>query len=410
MSHTPLVPVDEAIARIGNALTPLSTELVAIDEAGGRVLGEPLVARRTQPPFDASAMDGYAVRAADLSAVPCSLTIVGEVAAGGSYETALKAGEAVRIFTGAPVPAGADSIVIQENTERNDDGVLFLKAPDARQHIRRAGIDFKEGDRYFARGYRLAPADIALAAAMNIPTLRVFKRPRVAFFATGDELVQPGETPGPNQIVNSNGPGLAVLIRDLGGEPVDLGIARDTKESIRACVEQARDADILVTLGGVSVGDHDLVQPVLRSMGLAVDFWRIAMRPGKPLMFGMLGELAFLGLPGNPVATLVCGHLYLRAAIDALQGLTARHPALLPVVLGRDLPANQSRQDYVRARLVITPNGTWEAHPFDRQDSSMLSSLAQSHCLIVRPPDAPASDAGARVLVHLLRNPDLSTD
>jgi len=335
---------------------------------------------------------------------------VGEAAAGGAYETALKPGEAVRIFTGAPVPAGADSIVIQENTERDGDTVQVLKSPDLYQHIRSAGVDFNEGDTYFARGYRLSAADIALAAAMNVGELPVFKRPRVAFFATGDELVQPGETPGPNQIVNSNGPGLAALIRELGGDPVDLGIARDTEASIQDCVKRAKDADILVTLGGVSVGDHDLIQPVLRAMGLTIDFWRIAMRPGKPLMFGMLGDLPFLGLPGNPVATLVCGHLFLRAVMDACQGRPAQHPPLVPVVLGSDLPANQARQDYIRARLTVTADGTWEAHPFSRQDSSMLSSLAKSQCLIVRAPDVPASAAGTSVLVHLLKAPDLSTD
>ncbi len=410
MSNTPLLPVDQAIARIGAAVAPLQTELVSIADAGGRVLAEALTARRTQPPFDASAMDGYAVRAEDLKVVPCSVNVVGEAAAGGAYDTALTPGQAVRIFTGAPVPAGADSIVIQENTKRDGDTVLVQKSPTLGQHIRTAGIDFNEGDTYFARGYRLAAADIALAAAMNVGELPVFKRPRVAFFATGDELVQPGETPGPNQIVNSNGPGLAALIRELGGEPVDLGIARDTEASIQDCVKRAHDADILVTLGGVSVGDHDLIQPVLRSMGLEIDFWRIAMRPGKPLMFGMLGDLPFLGLPGNPVATLVCGHLFLRAAMDACQGRAAQHPPLVPVVLGSDLPANQARQDYIRARLTVATDGTWEAHPFSRQDSSMLSSLAQSQCLIVRVPNVPASDAGTPVLVHLLKAPDLSTD
>ncbi|MEQ9144688.1 MAG: molybdopterin molybdotransferase MoeA [Parvibaculaceae bacterium] len=410
MTATDLLPVEDAIARIGKAIKPLRVEKVPVGEAAGRILSDALTARRTQPPFDGSAMDGYAVRADDAATVPCTLTVAGEAAAGTSFDRPLQAGEAVRIFTGAPVPEGADAIVIQEDTAWAGDNVTIKEAAVAGRHIRKAGIDFREGQAFFGPGHRVSAADTALIAAMNIPEVLAIQKPRIAFFATGDELVPPGETPGRNQIVSSNNAGLAALIRELGGEPVDLGIARDTEESIRAHGERARDADMLVTIGGASVGDHDLVQPVLKSIGLQTDFWRIAMRPGKPLMFGTLDGLPFLGLPGNPVSALVCGHLFLRAAIDALQGRPARHPATLPLTLGEDLPENDRRQDYLRAEIRTGADGGWTAHPFSRQDSSMLSSLARSHCLIVRPPHAPAAPAGSRVLAVLLKMPDLSTD
>ncbi len=409
MSPAPLLPVDDAIARIGSAISPLPAEEVPVAEAGGRVLAEPLTARRTHPPFDGSAMDGYAVRLTDTSTVPATLTVVGESAAGGSYDQPVLEGEAVRIFTGAPLPEGTDTIVIQEDTDRDGDTVVIKEVPKPGQHIRCAGIDFKEGDSFFGTGRRLSASDVALAAAMNIPTLSVSRKPRVAFFATGDELVLPGEVPGPNQIVSSNSPGLTALISELGGIPVDLGIARDNEASIRACAERARDADILMTVGGASVGDHDLVQPVLTSMGLSVDFWRIAMRPGKPLMFGDFNGTPFLGLPGNPVSALVCGHLFLRAAIAARQGQQPAHPTLTPVTLTAELRENDKRQDYLRATLAVK-DGVWTATPLNRQDSSMLSALSRSHCLLVRPPHAPAANPGDVCPAVLLRSPDLSTD
>ncbi len=409
MSAAPLLPVDDAIVRIGSAISSLATEQVSVGRAGGRVLAEPLTARRTHPPFDGSAMDGYAVRLADVNSVPATLTVVGESAAGGSYEQTLATGQAVRIFTGAPVPEGADTVVIQEDTDRDGDSVVIKEAPKPGQHIRRAGIDFAKGDHFFKVGRRLSASDVALAAAMNIPDLRVSKRPQIAFFATGDELVLPGEEPGPNQIVSSNSAGLSALITELGGIPIDLGIARDNEASIRDCAERASDADMLVTVGGASVGDHDLVQPVLTTMGLSVDFWRIAMRPGKPLMFGDLNGLPFVGLPGNPVSALVCGHLFLRAAIDALQGSAATHPPLTPVTLGADLRENDKRQDYLRASIEII-DGAWIATPLNRQDSSMLSALSRSHCLLVRPPHVAAAKTGDICPAVLLRSPDLSTD
>ncbi|MEQ9519972.1 MAG: molybdopterin molybdotransferase MoeA [Parvibaculum sp.] len=410
MSGSPLLPVDDAISRIAAACPALPVETVPLADAGGRVLAGPLTATRTQPPFDGSAMDGYAVKFADVENVPVTLPIIGTSAAGGAFEGTLKAGQAARIFTGATVPKGADSVVIQENTSRDGETVTILVAPREGQNIRRAGGDFKEGDQYLHTGRTLSSADIALAAAMNVPELSVYRRPRVAFFATGDELVRPGETPKPDQIVSSNSAGLAILIRELGGEPIDLGIARDNEESIRAHATRGRDADILVTIGGASVGDYDLVQPVLKSMGLEMDFWKIAMRPGKPLMFGTLGKLPFIGLPGNPVSALICAQLFLRAAIDASLGRAAQHPVLQPVLAGADLKENDQRQDYLRAKLRVTSGGGWAATPYPVQDSSLLTTLSASDCLIVRAPHAAAVSAGEVVPALLLRTTNLSTD
>ncbi|MBG54057.1 MAG: molybdopterin molybdenumtransferase MoeA [Rhodobiaceae bacterium] len=410
MSSTSLLPVEDAIARIADACPSLPTEMVPLADAGGRVLAAPLTATRTQPPFDGSAMDGYAVRFADVATVPVTLPVVGTSAAGSAFNNQLATGQAARIFTGAPVPSGADSVVIQENTTREGDNVTILVAPREGQNIRRAGGDFRDGDCYLSAGRVLSNSDIALAAAMNIPKLSVYRRPRVAFFATGDELVLPGETPGPDQIISSNSAGLSILIRELGGEPVDLGIARDTEESIRAHATRGLDADILLTIGGASVGDYDLVQPVLKSMGLEMDFWKIAMRPGKPLMFGKLGTLPFIGLPGNPVSALICAQLFLRAAIDASRGRPAAHPVLQPVFAGTDLKENDQRQDYLRAKLRLTSGGAWAATPFPVQDSSLLTTLSASDCLIVRTPHAPAVSAGEIVPALILRTPNLSTE
>lgn len=410
MSGSPLLPIADAIARIAEACPVLPTETVPLAEAGGRVLAGPLTATRTQPPFDASAMDGYAVKFADVRSVPATLPLVGTSAAGGSFEGELTAGQAVRIFTGAPVPSGADTVVIQENTTRDGDNVTITVGPREGQNIRPAGGDFKAGEQYLEAGRVLSSADIALAAAMNVPTLSVYRRPRVAFFATGDELVRPGETPKPDQIVSSNSAGLAILIRELGGEPIDLGIARDNEASIREHVTRGIEADLMVTIGGASVGDYDLVQPVLKSMGLEMDFWKIAMRPGKPLMFGTLGPLPFIGLPGNPVSALICAQLFLRAAMDASLGRAASHPVLQPVIAGVDLKENDQRQDYLRAKLRLTSDGAWAASPYPVQDSSLLTTLSASDCLIVRAPHAPAVSAGELVPALILRIPNLSTD
>ncbi|MDE1174260.1 MAG: molybdopterin molybdotransferase MoeA [Parvibaculaceae bacterium] len=391
-----LIPVEEAQARILAAIEPLEAETVPLHQARGRVLAENVEARCTHPPSDISAMDGYAVRTADATA-QASLTVIGESAAGRSFDRPLAPGETVRIFTGAPVPSGADAVVIQENVSREGDHATLNEAARMGANIRRKGLDFTKGDVRLAQGRTLNPFDISLAAAMNVPELPVHKRPLIAFFSTGDELVRPGNAPGPDQIVSSNNDGLAALIEAAGGEPVDLGIAADDADVIRATARGARRCHMLVTMGGASVGDHDLVQSALGSDGLTLDFWRIAMRPGKPLMFGSYGPLPMLGLPGNPVSALVCALLFLVPAIRKFQGAEP-HNSQTTARLAAPLKANDQRQDYIRA-CYEREGGMVRVRPFEQQDSSMLSLLAASDCLIVRPPHAPAANTDDPVTI-----------
>ncbi len=401
---SPLLPVSEAIARIIVGAAPVSSEYVALTEAAGRTLAEPLKARRAQPPFDASSMDGYAVRAADIAGLPATLRLVGMSAAGRRHEGTVGAGEAVRIFTGAPVPEGADAILIQENAEARDDGTVVAKASvSAGRHIRRAGLDFQEGAVLLAAGRRLAMRELALAAAGGNAQLSVRRRPRVAIIATGDELVPPGEVPAPDQIFAASSPGLAAYVNSLGGEAHDFGIVSDDRGAITRAVKQALalPADVVLTIGGASVGDHDLVQDALTEAGLTLDFWRVAMRPGKPLMYGRIEETRVLGLPGNPVSSLVCAILFMRPLIAALLG-QPQHDPIESATLGTDLAENDNRQDYVRARLATRRGELPAAMPLPLQDSSMLGALATADCLIVRPPHAPPAKAGEPCRIILL--------
>ncbi|MYE58945.1 MAG: molybdopterin molybdotransferase MoeA, partial [Alphaproteobacteria bacterium] len=368
-----MIPVADAIARILAGVEPLPAEMVPLGDGLGRVLAEDLASRRTQPPAAVSAMDGYAVRAADVSGAPAELRIVAEIAAGAAWTGSVGEREAARIFTGAPVPDGADAIVIQEDCERSGDRVTVREPAAAGAYVRPAGLDFAEGDVLLSAGRRLTSRDIGLAAAMNRPWLPVRRRPRVALLATGDEIALPGEPLGPQQIVSSSGPGLAALVAEAGGQAVSLGVAEDSTASLRARAAGAEGADILVTMGGASVGEHDLVQSALAEDGLEVDFWRIAMRPGKPLMFGRMGGALVLGLPGNPVSAFVCALLFLRPLIDAMLGLPAGPPAREPARLGAALGANDRREDYLRARLAADGEDLPVATPFARQDSSMLA-------------------------------------
>lgn len=402
-----MLSVADARAKIVSALPLMPAETVAVGAAAGRVLAEDIAARRTQPPFDASAMDGWACRQADLAAIPATLKPVGEAAAGGRYDGHVGPGECVRIFTGAPLPAGADAIVIQEDADQQADGRLKVReAPRTGQWIRRAGLDFAEGQVLLKAGRRLGPSDLALAAAMNVPWLAVRRRPRIAVLATGDELVRPGEPIGPNQIVSSNNIGLSALIEANGGVAIDLGIARDTEADLRAKAAAAAGCDLLLTLGGASVGEHDLIHKILGGGGAGIDFWRIAMRPGKPLMFGRAaldnGAIPLLGLPGNPVSALVCGHNFLVPALRAMLGLDWQI-RLEAAIAGGDLAENDRREDYLRATLRQEADGRLLATAFARQDSSMLRLLSDADCLIVRPPLAPALKAGETVPILRLR-------
>ena len=389
--------VAEALARILADVAPVDTETVAIEAAHARVLAASVVARFTQPPFDASAMDGYAVRAVDVASPPALLTVAGEAAAGHPFQGALGAGQAVRIFTGAPVPAGADAIVIQENCAREGATVVVREGVADRDHIRRAGFDFEAGTPLLDAGRRLGARELTLAAAAGHGRLPVRRRPRVAILATGDELVLPGATPGPGQITASNHLGVAALVAEAGGAPEFLGLARDSRASLEQHIARAGPADILVTIGGASVGDHDLVGPVLQAAGMRLAFWNIAMRPGKPLMFGRLGAQRVLGLPGNPVSALVCARLFLVPLVGALLGRAAASDATSDALTTVPLAANGPRAHYMRAVRGRSNSGQITVAPVRSQDSSLLSPLAEADCLIVRPIDAPAAPAGARV-------------
>ncbi|MFP6742849.1 MAG: gephyrin-like molybdotransferase Glp [Alphaproteobacteria bacterium] len=391
----PLLPVAEALARVTAAFSPLPAEQVSIADGLGRVLAADVVARLTQPPTAVSSMDGYAVRAADVATAPTTLRRVGEAPAGGAHEGKLGAGETVRIFTGGPVPHGADAVVMQEDTEVHGDRITMGVAAFGGEFVRPAGLDFSKGDVGLTAGRRLAPRDIGLAAAMNVPWLTVRRRPRVALLATGDEVVRPGEPVGPNQIVSSNSLALAALVTEAGGEPIDLGIALDNADSLERMAAGAKGADVLVTTGGASVGDHDLVQQVLGKVGFELDFWRIAMRPGKPLIFGDINGTPLLGFPGNPVSALVCAMVFLRPAMETMLAVD-NSAGSETAALGIDLDANDHRQDYLRARLEPGANGELVATPFAKQDSSMLSTLTASGCLVIRPPHAGPAKAGER--------------
>jgi molybdopterin molybdotransferase len=396
-----LLSVEEALRRILEGVEPTAAESMPIAATAGRTLALPLVACLTQPPFDASAMDGYAVRNADVRALPVALTEIGQSAAGHPFAgSVVGPGQTVRIFTGAPVPAGADAIVIQENVSRDGAKVIVRDGVAEGDNIRKQGFDFRAGDTLLEAGRRIGPRELSLAAAMGYGELPVRRRPRVAVLATGDELVQPGGSLGPGQIIASNHLGVAALAEANGAEARLLGIARDTRESLDAHIARAADADVLVTIGGASVGDHDLVAPVLEARGMALAFWKIAIRPGKPLMFGRLGDARVLGLPGNPVSAIVCARVFLVPLIRALLGRPDHGQGLQEARTAVALEANGPRTHYMRATSKIAADGRAEVTPVRSQDSSLLAPLAQADCLLVRPLDAPAAPAGSPV--HIL--------
>lgn len=401
-----LTPVPVALkALLDSVPGPTKAETLPLAQCASRVLAEDVAALRTQPPFANSAMDGYAARAADLEPGK-ELRVIGESAAGRGFADSIGPGETVRIFTGAPIPDGADAILIQEHAEGVGGPVVRVTKPASKgQFIRPAGLDFETGEILLKAGRRLDSAALGLAAAAGHPTLSIRRKPLVAILATGDELVLPGEPVGPDQIVASNSFALAALVEQAGGTALDLGIARDNHPDLAGKIEAARSAgaDVLITLGGASVGEHDLVQAALKAQGMALGFWKIAMRPGKPMMMGRLGAMVALGLPGNPVSSIVCGHLFAMPLVEALLGMDdPERDRSEPGILASDLPANDERQDYLRA-TIETIDGEQRVRPFSKQDSSMLANLSRAEALVIRPAFAEPAKAGDRCRIIRLR-------
>jgi molybdopterin molybdotransferase len=392
-----MISVEDAVARIVAAFAPLEAETIEIGKAAGRVLADDAVAKLNQPPSSVSSMDGYALRASDAVKPGVTLDVVGTSPAGHPFDGKVGAGQAVRIFTGGVVPDGADTIVIQEDTSAAESRVTLNITAAPGRHIRVAGLDFKAGEALAKTGHRLTARDLSLIAAGDVALVKVRRRPKIAVAATGDELSLPGAPRKPGGIVASSGYALSAMIARWGGEAVDLGILPDTQEAVASIADHAKHADLIVTLGGASVGEHDLVQKALGPRGFELDFWKIAMRPGKPLIFGRLGKTPLLGLPGNPVSTLVCALLFLKPAIATMLGTKDETP-VVAAKLATSLKENDTRQDYIRARIEIR-DGEQFVEPFGVQDSSMLSSLARADALIVRPPHAPAEAAGATVSI-----------
>ncbi len=391
-----MISVEQARARILNGMRSTPAEVVALAEAWNRVTAEGVTARLTQPPADVSAMDGYALRATD-GALGARLTVIGTAPAGHPFDGHIGPGEALRLFTGSVVPPGADAILLQEDAARDGDLIEVNEAVIAGRHIRRAGQDFAAGDLLLSPGRRITARDVGLAAAANHPWLTVHRRPRVAILATGDEIAMPGEPIPPGGIVSSNSHALAALVRAAGAEPIVLPVARDEHAAISAVADFLFGVDLLVTTGGASVGDHDLIIEALKARGMTLDFWQIAMRPGKPLLFGQLGATPVLGLPGNPVSAMVCGILFLLPALARLSGLPAAPPPLSTARLGVAVKANDRRADHLRASVHTDEAGRLVAVPFAVQDSAMLRRLADADALILRAPHAPALPEGAEV-------------
>lgn len=389
-----MISVDEALSRLFSLCATLPPETVPLRRAAGRVLAMPVIATRDQPPFAASAMDGYAIRETD-HITGARLRVIGEAAAGSGFSGKVRPDEAVRIFTGAPVPDGADRVVLQEDVTRTGDRITLGERLEHGTNIRAAGQDFRAGDRIDAPRW-LTPADLALIAAMNVSGVRVTRRPVVALIATGNELVMPGEAPGPDQIIASNSFALSAMAEAVGAEVRMLPIARDTEASLRFTLDLAKDADLIVTIGGASVGDHDLVGQVTEGLGMERSFYKIAMRPGKPLMAGRLGSSVLLGLPGNPVSSVVCGHIFMLPMLRAMQGLPSEPAVTRRGILAAPVDANGPRAHYMRARIEHR-DGAVALRPFARQDSALLTVLAEADALLIRPVGDVAREEGAPV-------------
>jgi molybdopterin molybdotransferase len=396
-----LLAVEDALARILVGAKSLAAETVRLDQACGRILAQSVFAKRNQPPFSASAMDGYAVRHADLGSLPVTLKLIGVSAAGHAFNGQVKTGTTVRILTGAPLPKGADTIVIQENTTRDGTVVNILNETALGKNIRRPGLDFAKGDLLVPANKILSPRDLGLLAAGNNPLVKVYRKPKLVLFTTGDELVLPGNRPRADQIVSSNSHALTAMAQQFGAEVVNLGIVKDSLKATIAAVRKGLGADVLLTTGGASVGDHDYVQAAFKACGVAIGFWKIALRPGKPFMYGRTGKTHVMGLPGNPVSALVTARIFLKPLLDVMAGQSPTDKNLTAILDGH-LPENDHRQDYIRATLSEKPDGSRIVTPFPQQDSSMQRTLQSSHALIIRAPNEQSAKTGDAVSVMLL--------
>ncbi|WP_170402903.1 molybdopterin molybdotransferase MoeA [Ruegeria arenilitoris] len=385
-----MITVEEARQLLFGLVATMPEEQIALADAAGRVLMRDVKAERDQPPFAASSMDGYALKSAEVER-HAMFKVIGEAAAGQRFTSTVGPGQAVRIFTGAPVPEGADFVVIQEDTDLRGDLLTITEEPGQKTNIRPAGVDFTIGDVVSAPRV-LSPEDLALLAAMNVPTVSVATKPQIALIATGNELVMPGETPGPDQIIASNSFGIKALLEKAGAHVRMLPVAQDTLSSLETAFGLAEGSDLVVTIGGASVGDYDLVAEASQRLGLEQSFYKVLMRPGKPLMAGRLGDAAMIGLPGNPVSAMVCGYLFLVPLVKKMLGIQTVDPILHQAILSEALPPNGPREHYMRARLESDG-----IRAFEEQDSSLLSVLARSNALLMRPPNDPARAAGETV-------------
>ena len=390
-----LLPVKKAQAKLLAMIRPLAPETVTLADADGRILVQDVSAKLTQPPFDASAMDGFAVRAADVETVPADLKVVEEIPAGHIATREIGPGEAARLFTGSPVPQGADTVIMQEDTTYPEDysSLTINEAPRPGQHIRPRGGDFTTGETLLKAGTRLLPRHITLAAAMNHDVLQVSHRPRVGVISSGDELLPAGTEPGPGQIIASNSIGLCQSLKQWGAHPTDFGIVKDRLADLTSAIARASELDLIVTIGGASVGSHDHVIDAIKGAGGTIELWRVAMKPGKPVILGEVEGTPLIGLPGNPVSAFVAAEIFLRPAVNALSSAKPFAKPFL-VRLATDLPATTTRETYTRATLAPGEDGVPVATPLRKQDSSMLSALSQADVLLKRPLDSPAAAAG----------------
>ena len=402
-----LVPAPQALQMILEDASTSTIEEVALRHASGRVLAQDLRALRTQPPFDASAMDGYGVHQSDILKIPATLKVIGQSAAGHPFEGDIGEGEAVRIFTGAQVPDQIDTIVIQENTIADGDEVRILQGNLPGKYIRNAGLDFREGEILLNKGCTLDPQSVSLAASMNHRQIKVWQKPVIAILATGDELVMPGNALKAGEIIASNSFALTSIVENAGGRVIDMGIAKDRLESLTASIQAAinQGANAIITIGGASVGDHDLVLPAMKEMGFEFVFSKIAMRPGKPFLYAKnkSRNITMLGLAGNPVSAIIAGQVFVRPLVNAMAGLPPKKAEPVPAILGAQLPANDQRQEYMRARIETRDDGKLIATAFEIQDSSMLANLTRADCLLIRPINAPAAKPGDECQVVLLK-------